>query len=237
MPERSPPPRTPILLVDSDPNRRGEFQTWLDQSGFGMLGFPDAPSLLSEAVGLAPTAILVGSGIEPTGVLELLQELEERGSAHAVSLIGDPGERAALALVRAGAVDCRPVASAAEANRLVVETLERATCRGWLRVARAGEAQLERLTPREHETLALVLDGLPSKTIAQRLGVTTKTVEQHRSNVMHKLEVASVAQLVLRALKTRSYGVPYLAHPRHGQASGEGGTALPSAARESAANA
>jgi two-component system, LuxR family, response regulator FixJ len=56
--------------------------------------------------------------------------------------------------------------------------------------------RIARLTPREYEILALVVDGLSSKEIAGRLTVSFKTVEAHRAKIMRKMEAESVAQLV-----------------------------------------
>jgi DNA-binding NarL/FixJ family response regulator len=52
------------------------------------------------------------------------------------------------------------------------------------------------LTPREFHVLDLIVSGLANGQIATRLGVATKTVENHRFNLMHKLQVRNVAELV-----------------------------------------
>jgi two-component system, LuxR family, response regulator FixJ len=56
--------------------------------------------------------------------------------------------------------------------------------------------KFKRLTEREREILGHVVNGKPSKEIAKRFGISQRTVEQHRSNVMHKLKVESLADLV-----------------------------------------
>lgn len=56
--------------------------------------------------------------------------------------------------------------------------------------------RIERLTPREHEVLDLVVAGRMNKQIAAQLGTAEQTVKQHRGRVMRKLEVDSVAELV-----------------------------------------
>jgi two-component system response regulator FixJ len=58
------------------------------------------------------------------------------------------------------------------------------------------EEKFKRLTEREREILRLVVDGKPSKEIAERFGISQRTVEQHRAHLMRKLEVDSLAQLV-----------------------------------------
>jgi FixJ family two-component response regulator len=57
------------------------------------------------------------------------------------------------------------------------------------------------LTPRERDVLALVVAGLLNKQIAAELGMSEKTVKVHRAQVMQKMQVSSVAQLVLLAEK------------------------------------
>lgn len=52
------------------------------------------------------------------------------------------------------------------------------------------------LTPREREVMQLVVEGLANKQVAARLGLSEKTIEVHRGNVMRKMQVDSVADLV-----------------------------------------
>ena len=57
------------------------------------------------------------------------------------------------------------------------------------------------LTPREQEVLRLIGSGLTNRAIASRLGISVKTVERHRSNLMKKLDVHSVVELVRIGIK------------------------------------
>jgi len=57
------------------------------------------------------------------------------------------------------------------------------------------------LTPREQEIMRLVAEGLSSKTIAEKLFISPKTVENHRTNIMNKLDVHSVLELVRYAAR------------------------------------
>lgn len=61
-------------------------------------------------------------------------------------------------------------------------------------------AALELLTPREKEVMKMLIGGKPNKLIARGLNVSTKTVETHRANIMHKLGIRSVAELVRMAM-------------------------------------
>ncbi len=59
----------------------------------------------------------------------------------------------------------------------------------------------EDLTPREYEILQLVWAGLTNRTIAERLHISVKTAEAHRANMMKKLRVSNIAQLLKTALE------------------------------------
>jgi DNA-binding NarL/FixJ family response regulator len=69
-------------------------------------------------------------------------------------------------------------------------------------LTRDGEAlgEEERLTLRQREILQLIAEGCTSKQIAQRLGLSVKTVERHRADVMNRLEIHDIAGLVRWAI-------------------------------------
>lgn len=66
--------------------------------------------------------------------------------------------------------------------------------------ARQGSAG-HRLTPRERETVQLLAEGKSNKEIADVFGISVHTVETHRANVMHKLALRSLSELVRYALR------------------------------------
>jgi DNA-binding CsgD family transcriptional regulator len=59
------------------------------------------------------------------------------------------------------------------------------------------------LTPRELEIVQLLADGKTSKEVGTSLGITTKTAETHRANVMRKLALHSIAELIRYAIKNK----------------------------------
>jgi FixJ family two-component response regulator len=61
---------------------------------------------------------------------------------------------------------------------------------------REFESRLQKLSPREHEVLMLVIDGLSSSQIARKLNLSIKTVSLHRTNLMNKLQANGVVHLV-----------------------------------------
>lgn len=64
----------------------------------------------------------------------------------------------------------------------------------------AGAAELDSLTQRQREVLHLIAEGWPTREIAQRLGLSVKTIETHRAHLMQRLKVDSVARLVRYAV-------------------------------------
>ena len=67
----------------------------------------------------------------------------------------------------------------------------------------AAAADRRRLTPRQRETLQLIAEGHSTKAIAQKLGVSVKTVETHRAQLMERLHIHDVAGLVRYAIRAR----------------------------------
>jgi DNA-binding NarL/FixJ family response regulator len=65
------------------------------------------------------------------------------------------------------------------------------------------DPQKSRLTSREREIVQLLAEGHSSKEVATSLGISTKTAETHRSNIMRKLELHSVSELVLYAVRNQ----------------------------------
>ena len=105
--------------------------------------------------------------------------------------------------MKAGAVDflAKPVN-----DQELLEAIQEAIARDrQARQEQAARQNIQRrvtlLTPRERDVLALIVAGLLNKQIAAALGTSEKTVKVHRARVMQKMQVASVAQLVLLAEK------------------------------------
>jgi DNA-binding CsgD family transcriptional regulator len=67
--------------------------------------------------------------------------------------------------------------------------------------AEAVKQRFESLTNREREILMLICDGDPSRAIAEKLGISPKTVEYHRSNLLHKTDAGTTAHLVQLATR------------------------------------
>jgi two-component system response regulator NreC len=73
----------------------------------------------------------------------------------------------------------------------------------YLRRARTGgeEERYNELTPRQREVLTLIAEGLSNQKISERLGISVKTVERHRENIMKRLNLHSRTELVKYAIR------------------------------------
>jgi DNA-binding NarL/FixJ family response regulator len=64
-----------------------------------------------------------------------------------------------------------------------------------------GEIPIDRLTPREREVVKLLCEGMSNKEVAYSVGISTRTVESHRNNVMRKLNLDAFSQLIRYAVR------------------------------------
>jgi FixJ family two-component response regulator len=127
------------------------------------------------------------------------RELAERGKLLPIVFLTGRGDiRTCADAMKNGAVDflTKPVDDA-DLLAAVARALDRATALQQERAARARtESTLAVLTPREREVLAQIAAGRLNKQIAGDLGTREKTIKFHRGNLMRKLGVRSVADLV-----------------------------------------
>jgi FixJ family two-component response regulator len=136
--------------------------------------------------------------------LDLQERLRERGSEIPIIILTGYGDvTTAVRAMKAGASDFleKPVG-----DQVLVEQIQRAIARDAACRAGRGEQELlgekmRRLTRREQEVMALVIEGYSSRQIAGQLGVSFKTVEAHRAKVMRKMQAKSVPHLIRMSLR------------------------------------
>jgi two-component system response regulator FixJ len=192
-----------VHVVDDDPAVQKLFQQLGYIEGFTVTTYDTASSFL-EAVGEErPGCAVVDLILPDRSGLDVLRELAARGSRMPVVFMsGLARATEAVSALKLGSLDFveKPFATAdmVAAIRRGLETdralRQRTRHQVDLRARFAG------LTPREYEVMQLVVDGLPNKAIAARLGVSPKTVEVHRAHVMQKTAADSLAELVKLAI-------------------------------------
>ena len=189
-----------ILLVDDNDEFRESTCWLLEDAGFEVRSFSAAPALLeaveSEAATGATTCIVSDVRMPRMSGIEMQQELRRRGVELPLVFVTAHGDvPQAVEAMRNGAANFieKPFDPATLVHALQA-AINRSTLRG------STNTQLERLTPRERQVLELVVAGKLNKTIADVLGISIKTVELHRSNLMGKLGARNVAELIRIAL-------------------------------------
>ncbi|TMJ18004.1 MAG: hypothetical protein E6G94_00890 [Alphaproteobacteria bacterium] len=103
--------------------------------------------------------------------------------------------------MKAGAVDYLVLTDEASLRARLAEAM--AECQGAARPATGDEtagARLARLTQREREVLVGLVEGGTNKSIGKKLGISPRTVELHRAQVMNRLDASSLTELLQVAL-------------------------------------
>lgn len=190
-----------VHLVDDDDAVRDALSRLLGSVGLRVQGWADAQEFLRSFDRDAIGAVVLDVRMPGMGGLALLDALRDSGADQPVVMLTGHGTvEMCRRAFKAGAAEFleKPVDDEAllEAVQAAVRTHSRSRERdGSDRVARERFA---RLSEREREVLALVIEGLTAKQIARRLDLSPRTVETHRAHLSEKLEVESLAQLVRR---------------------------------------
>jgi FixJ family two-component response regulator len=194
-----------VFVVDDDAGARKSMQRLLKSAGYRTESFASADDFLScWKENPAPGCVLLDIMMPGLGGLQLQQKLQS--SEHRIPIIFITGYGdipSSVAAMKAGAVDflSKPINDENLLNA-VAEAISRDHVERSVRDQRDVVVRLHKtLTARERQVMALVVRGLLNKQIAFELGVSEKTVKIHRARVMHKMKVASVADLVRAAEK------------------------------------
>jgi len=186
-----------VHLVDDNDGFRESTAWLLETAGFEVESYPSAGAFLDSRGERPPpgTVECLVSDIrmpQMSGV-QLQEELRRRGDAIPLVFVTAHGDvPLAVEAMRKGAANFleKPFG-----DEVLVDAINAALAR----VRGASEA-LARLSPRERQVLDLVVASKPNKIIADILGISIKTVELHRANMMNKLGVRSLPDLMKVAL-------------------------------------
>ena len=194
-----------VYVVDDDEAVRDSMRWLLEANGFAVTTFASAEQFLARLPDPEPVAcLLLDVRMPGMSGLELHEELVRRGSALPLIFITGHGDvPMAVSRMKRGACDFleKPF-SDAQLRQLVADALARAeAARRGLREERVACERVERLTGRESQVLELIVAGRLNKQIADDLGISIKTVEAHRANIMDKLGARTMADLMRIALR------------------------------------
>ncbi len=192
-----------VNIIDDDRLAR-ESLKWLAESAhLTVREFERGEDFLDNFDSSSPGCVVLDVRMPDINGMELYGRLKEIGASIPVIIVtGHADVAMAVRAMKAGAYDFieKPYNDA-----LMLERIQGAIASD--RDKRESQVKVDdiqhrinRLTPREHEVMKLVLQSRQNKVIASELGISIKTVELHRANLMTKMNVTSPTELVRLAM-------------------------------------
>ncbi|MEN2784908.1 response regulator transcription factor [Sphingomonas qilianensis] len=197
-----------IHVIDDEESIRRSASFMLKTSGFEVCTWPSGTAFLKEARHTTPGCVLLDIRMPDMDGLQVQQAMNEHGIAMPVVILTGHGDiSSAVRAMKAGAIEFieKPFEKA-----LLLDAIDAAFARldrSATDVARSADANIAiaGLTAREREVLEGLAQGLPNKTIAYDFGISPRTVEVHRANIMAKLHARSLSD-VLRIAFAAGFG-------------------------------
>ncbi len=199
-----------VFVVDDDEAIRDSLRWLLEANGYRVQCFSSAEQFL-EAYRSGQYAAQIGClilDVRMTGMtgLELQEKLIAENSTLPIIFVTGHGDvPMAVSTMKKGAMDFieKPF-DEAELRKLVERMLDKARSESAdVQQQRVATERLSKLTAREHQVLERIIAGRLNKQIADDLSISIKTVEAHRANIMEKLSVNTVADLLRLALSRK----------------------------------
>ena len=187
-------PLRPVYLVDDDAGLRNSLRFVLLNHGRDVHSFDSGEAFLAAVGKLEPGPVFLDVQMAGLDGLSVQKILVEQGHGFPLVIISGHGDIAmAVQAMKAGAVDFMAKPFAREDLLSVLEMAEATLESVDARTGQREEAlqRLAALTLRENQVLNELARGHPNKTIGYDLGISSRTVEIHRANVMRKLGVHS----------------------------------------------
>ena len=177
-----------IHIVDDEDAIRRSASYMLKTCGYAVESWSSGEAFLKGVRPADRGCVLLDVRMPALDGMEVQRALSERGVTMPVVIMTGHGDISiAVRAMKAGAVDFLEKPFEKSVLLRAVETaFEHMT-------AAEAEVILGALTPRERDVLEGLAQGLPNKTIAYDLGISPRTVEVHRANLMAKLDVRSLS--------------------------------------------
>jgi two-component system response regulator FixJ len=201
-----------VYVVDDDAAVRHQTSELLDGAGLPHREFESAEAFLQNVPPDAPGCLILDHSMPGMTGLELIARMREQMYTLPVLMVSGTGTVSiAVEAMKLGLFDY--LVKPADPGVLLAKVRAALDLDAQRRAAAAQlddiRARLATLTAREQELLELIVRGLPNKNIATELGISIKTVENHRGSLMAKTGAANVADLVrMRMLATGATAVP-----------------------------
>lgn len=191
--------RLEVYVVDDDPMIRRSLSFALTTAGFSVRPFVSGRDFVEALSTLQPGCVLLDLRMPDMDGFVVLESLGDRRVDLPVVVMTGHGDVAtAVKAMKAGARDFIEKPCADEVLLAVLKSAFDSLAESVPGAVSRTEAKarLRTLTAREFEVLRALAGGLPNKLIADRLGLSVRTVEMHRGNMMVRLRLGSLAELL-----------------------------------------
>jgi FixJ family two-component response regulator len=200
-----------VHVVDDDASWRTSVQRVLSVAGYQVTLYESAEQFLETAQFDAPGCVLLDVRMPGLTGLQLQQRLVELGQTLPVVFISGHGDIPTSVLAMKGGAEnflTKPVDTDALLDAITQAIAHERDEFEWRTQLDAMRARVAALTPTERTVFALVVRGKLNKQIASELGSTERTIKWHRHNLVQKLQVRSIAELVSLAERLGLAGAP-----------------------------
>ncbi len=188
-----------VHVVDDDASVRSAIMRLLRAANYEARGYASAPEFLAARAGEMPGCLVLDVQMPGPSGPDLQEALAATDEPLPIIFLTGHGDiPMSVQAMKAGAVDflTKPASRETLLPAVRAAIARDAEARASRARLRKWRARYELLTPREREVFAEVISGRLNKQIAADLGTAERTIKAHRANLMEKLGVQSVAELV-----------------------------------------
>jgi FixJ family two-component response regulator len=192
-----------IFIIDDEPAVRDALSMMIEQEGFQVKAFDSGAAFLADYQQEVLGCAMIDVRMPNMSGLSLQKEMINRNILLPIIFLTGHGDiPMSVNAIKSGAIDflTKPVTREkllASIRPAIIESKKKLS-----QAASVKEAQslVNSLTPREREVMVLAINGFPNKEIARLLSISHRTVEIHKSKIMHKtgainlLDLASIAR-------------------------------------------
>ncbi len=188
-----------VIVVDDDASVRDSIQNLMSSAGMECMTFASPAELLSASVVERPGCIILDVRMPGSSGLEFQRHLASLGTLKPIVFLTGFGDiPMSVEAMKAGAIDflTKPFRDQTLLDAVIAGVNQDKLFRANARIVSLCVTKINKLTLRERQILREVVRGRLNKQIAFDLGISEVTVKLHRSNLMRKVEAASVGDLI-----------------------------------------